>query len=486
VRGKLVFLAILAMLVGLIYLVATRTRDPHVMPRARPDVVDAAWPEAAVPEAPAPSASGPAASAAEAAAPAPVDARAPRLDRPLRLVASSWEQAAAALVANGGRSTADDSAMREAGVDLKVDVASAESDIENRLARGGEEAGGADLAVLSLPSFVGSYERLRALDPQIVHVVGWSCGREVLLGARGGMLARPGTLTGDVAVASSDSSASLLALFALDETGAPAARVHIAPDPRDPLFAALARPLPDDRAASAPGQVELTTADASRLVPFVAVLARGFIEEHAEAMTALLKAWVEGAAALRKDVPAGARIIASQPGAPEPAVLLERLAWIRDPGPADEAFFMGTAGREVVTVDWLFARDWRLLRDTGAITSPAPSGAIVATGPFAHAFSALPPRAIDPPLAAPDPSAQTLLAHRVVKGDAATIALEAATLASIFEGSVVRVSARAASLARDAVDAANAGHDFARGHIVAAAGALTDPGVARLEVLAAP
>jgi hypothetical protein len=493
VRGKLVFLVILAMLVGLVYLVGTRPRDPHVMPPARPDVVvDAALPEAPSPDAAAHGAPGPGApaSALEPVAPAPTvappDARAPWLDRPLRLVAGSWEQAAAVLVANGGPSTADDSAMRAAGLELRVEVAPAESDIESRLARGGADADGADLAVLALPSFVASYERLRALDPEIVHVVGWSRGREVLLGARGGMLARPAALRGDVVVASSDASASALALFALDETGTPAVRVRISPDPKDPLFAALARPIGDDRAASAPSQVELTTADVSRFVPFVAVSARGFIDGHTEVLTALLKAWVEGAAALRKDVPGAARTLAGQPGAPEPAAFLERLAWIGDPGPADEALALGARGRELVTVAWLFARDWRLLRDTGAITSPAPSGPVVEAGPFTRAFSSQPPPAGDAAFPAPDPSARTLLAHRVSQGDAAAIGLEAATLASLFERSVVRVSARTPALARDAVDAAYAGHGFARGHIVAAAVALADPGVARVEVLAAP
>jgi hypothetical protein len=206
VRGKLVFLVILAMLVGLVYLVATRARDPHVMPPARPEaVVDAASPDAPVASAPASESvvesPPPPASAAPSAL---LDARAPLLDRPLRLVAASWEQAAAALVANGGARTADDSAVHAADLDLTVDVATGQSDIENRLARGGGDAQGADLAVLALPSFVASYERLRALDPQIVHLAGWSRGREVLLGTKAGMLARPGALPGDVVVASSD------------------------------------------------------------------------------------------------------------------------------------------------------------------------------------------------------------------------------------------------------------------------------------------
>jgi hypothetical protein len=491
-RGKLTFVLVLAMLVGLVYLVASRTRDPHVMPPARPDVaVDAAVLDGPAPSPPAdpgsraavPTAAPPSSLPASTAL---LDAGAPLLDRPLRLVASSWEQAAAALVASSGQRTTDDSAMRAAGLDVKVDIAANEADIENRLARGGGDAEGADVAVMALPSFVASYERLRALDPQIVHVVGWSRGREVLLGAKAGMLARPGALSGDIAIASNDPSASALALFALDEAGTPAARLRIAPDAKDAVLAALARPFATDRAAPALNQVQLTTADASRLVPFVAVAARGFVDGHAEAMAALLKAWVEGAAALGKDVPGAARRIAGEPGAPEPAALLERLAWSGDPGVADEARAMGTVGRDVVTVAWLFAREWRLLRDTGAITSPAPSGPVVATGPFTRAFGVPAARTGEAAFTAPDPSARTLLVHRVARGDAAAVALEAAALASIFERSVVRVAARPASLARDAVDAAYEEHDFAGGHIVAAAAPLVEIGVARIEVLAAP
>jgi len=487
VRGKIVFLLILAMLVTLVYCVGTRTRDAHVMPRPRMEA------DGGSEASPAPVASvatsttsPPVASPESTDASATVDAQASLLDRPLRLVAASWEYAAAALVSNGGHATAEGSAVRTSGLDLVVDVVGTEHDIENRLARGGGDPEGADVAVLPLPSFVASYERIRALEPQVVHVAGWSRGREVLFGLRDGMLAKAGALTGDVVVASSDVPATALALFALDEVGTPAAHLHLAPEPKDPPFAALARPLAADRPSTAPGKVELTTADASRLVPVVAIASRGLVEAHPEVMGALLKAWVAGGTALRKDVPAAARLIASQPGAPDPAAMLERLAWLGDPGAGDEAFALGAVGKEVVTVEWLFARDWRLLRDQGTLTSPAPSGAVVAILPFTRAFPTVPARSEAQAVAQPDAAARTLLAHRVTKGDAASIGIEIASLASIFERSVVRVSARPATLAKEAADSASTTQGTASAHILVVAAPMADPGVALLEVLAAP
>jgi len=490
VRGKLVFLLILAMLVGLVYLVGTRTRDAHVMPKPRPEEVrEAAAPVVSVPSA---SASTDASPAPEDAAPAG-DAKAPLLDRPLRLVTSTWEQAAAALVANGGKTPAEGSATREEGLDLRVDVATTDQDIDNRLARGGGDPDGADVAVMPLPTFVASYERIRALEPQIVHIVGWSRGREVLLGARDGMLAKPGAAAGDVTVVSVDASATLLALFALDEAGTPPTRVRLVADSKSATLAAMARPLAPDRPADAPSRVLLTTAEATRLVPLVAVAARGFVEGHAATVTALLRAWDRGAVELRKDVPAAARRIASAPGAPEPATMLERLGWMSDPGLVDERDALGNGGRgglstgaSPLTVGLLFARDWQLLRDAGVLTSPTPSPPPVDPAPFLRAFPTLIGAPTNAPVADPGDGARVLLVRRFAKGDAAAVATSLASLASVFDGSVVRVTSKPPSLARDAADAALAHRRLPADRIVVVPAALADTGVALVEVLAAP
>lgn len=489
-RGKLVFLLILAMLVGLVYLVGTRTRDAHVMPQPRPEE----HPEAAAPVVPVPGASASAlASAAPVDAAVAGDARAPLLNRPLRLVASTWELAAAALVANGGRATGDGSAMREAGLDVTVDVAATEQDVSNRLARGGADPEGADVAVMPLPSFVASYERIRALNPRVVHVVGWSRGREVLLGAREGMLGRAPAATGDVTLVSSDPSATALALFALDQAGTPATRVHVVSDAKGATLAALARPIPPDRPADAPSRVLLTTADATCLVPFVAVVARGFVEGHPPAVAALIAAWSRGATELRKDVPAAARRIAAEPGAPEPAAMLERLGWMSNLGVWEEGLALGVYGTTpgapgdaVATVGALFARDWQLLRDVGALTSPIPQPPPVAPAAFALAFPKSPAATPAAAVAQPGPGARVLLAHRIAKGDASTVAADIATLAGVFDRSTVRVTTRPASLAKDAADAATSGHRVPSDRTVVATTPLAEPGVALLEVLAAP
>jgi ABC-type nitrate/sulfonate/bicarbonate transport system substrate-binding protein len=490
VRGKVIFIAILAMLVALVYLVGSRTRDAHVVPMPRPEgVADAGGPQevGAEPEPGTVSASGstPGTPGTPSSAPGhEVPDASALIERAVRVVAPAWELAAALYVANGGITTSDASAVHAARIKVEVTVSPDPRDVENRLARGGAEADGADVAVLALPAFVAAYERLRALEPQIVHVVGWSHGREALLGTKDGLLTKaPGA--GDVTVAAEDPAATVLALFALDEAGMPPSRVRVAPDPKAPALAALVRPWPADRPADAPRKVLLTTADASRFVPFVAIAARGFMDGHPEATAALVRAWVDGASALRKDVPGAARRIAGEPGALEPAAMLERLAWVSDPGPGDEAFALGLTGSDAVTIPSLFARDWRLLRDVGALTSPAPSGSIIAAAPFSRAFAVTPPRPALPAAAA-DAGARVLLTRRVAKGDAEAVASEMALLAGIFESSAVRVTARPPSLAKDAADLASDRRGIRSDRLIVVASPLAEPGVAVLEVLAAP
>jgi hypothetical protein len=444
VRGKIVFVAIAAMLLVLVWLVGTRTRDAHVMPAPR--AIEAAAPSAsaALPAPETPAEAGMVASAERDASQAAADARAASLDRAVRVVAPSWELAAALLVANGGRMTADGSAVRTSGIEATVDVVAAERDVEARLARGGGDADGADVAVVPLPDFAASYERLRALEPQVFHVVGWSHGREVLLGARDGMLAKPITPTADVAVVAADTSSEVLALFALDEAGQPPTRVRIGGDPQNAAYAAVVRPLSGDRPSGAPSKVLLSTAEAPRLVPFVAVAARGFVEGHRDVLASLLRAWARGSTALADDVPSAARRIASQPGAPEPATLLERLGWVSPAQPSEVAVTLGVSGSGPVTVGGLFAFDWRLLRDAGVLTSPAPSPAPIATGPFVAAFpdamggGAAPPNAQRP---APQ-DARVLLARRADRPDAQSTNDDVAWLSGIFDPCPVRVATR--------------------------------------------
>ncbi len=58
-----------------------------------------------------------------------------------------------------------DSAFKAAGLEAGFTDAATMTDVEAALARGGE-AGGADIAIVPLSSYVASYERLRALAPR--------------------------------------------------------------------------------------------------------------------------------------------------------------------------------------------------------------------------------------------------------------------------------------------------------------------------------
>jgi hypothetical protein len=444
VRGKVAFVVVAGMLLVLLWLIGTRSRDAHVMPAPHADEAAApsASEQATAPEAPAEA--GAVANVEKEASVVATDARAAALGRAVRVVAPSWELAAALLVANGGRMTADGSAVRAGGIEATVDVVAAERDVEARLARGGGDADGADVAVVPLPDFVASYERLRALEPQVFHVAGWSHGREVLLGARDGMLAKPITPAGDVAVVAADTSSEVLALFALDEAGQPPTKVRLGGDPQNAAYAAVTRPLSGDRPSGAPAKVLLSTAEAARLVPFVAVAARGFVEAHRDALASLLKAWSRGSTTLSEDVPSAARRIASEPGAPEPAALLERLGWVSPAQPIDAAIALGVSGSGAATVSALFGLDWRLLRDAGVLTSPAPATAPVAKEPFAAAFPettggagglANTPRATTPDV-------RVLLARRADKPDAQATNDDVAWLSGIFEPCPLRVATR--------------------------------------------
>ncbi|HEY6460564.1 MAG TPA: hypothetical protein VIY73_10455 [Polyangiaceae bacterium] len=482
-RGKLVFLVILALLVGLVYLIGTRTRDPHVVPKPKLEQpAHEGSPDAGTTNG-AGGATAPPALADGGGAP---DARAGLMDRPLRVVASSWELAASLLVANGGKTTADGSVFRERRLETQVDVATNEADMENRLARGGADAEGADVAVVPLPALVASYEKIRALEPEVLQLVGWSRGREVLFGTKDAVLAKLGAFPGDVTVIADDASAEALALFALDQAGTPAAKVHFVKDAKDAPLAAVARPIPSDRSGAAPSKIELTTADASRLVPVVVVSSRGFVEGHRQVVLELLRGLGAGRALLRKDVPAAARRIASEEGAPQPAEVLERIAWVDDPDAPAQANVAGALGDEARAVSRTFEREWRLFRDAGVLATPMPPIESVVVvekvGAAVHGDTGRPPA----PAPSADPASHVLLAHRVPKGDAEAVASDAALLAEVFPRSGLRITGKPTSLAQAAAAAATDAHGVKSDRLVVAPGALAGPDAALVEVLAAP
>jgi hypothetical protein len=461
-RSKIVFVVLLAMLAGFVVLGVMRTRAPHTMPAAVEPTApadDAGADGAAVEgtaSAPPPPALEPGAPAPVASAPpAPADAGAkPILDRPLRVVAVGWELLAAGIVANGGRSSGEGSAFAARGLPLQLRTAESVADVERQLARGGADADGADVALVPLPALVGAYEHLRVLEPQAFLLVGWSRGREALLGAGDASLSKP--RPGDVRVFAPAEGAPLgLALFALDAVGDSPSRVRVVQYEKDAQYAALARPY--SVGESGPSKLLLTTGEASRLVPLVMVAPRALIGSHADALTVLTRGWLDGMAMLRKDVPAAARLIAHEQGAPEPATLLDRLGQVDWASITDNVRAFGIAGRPAAPLASLFSRFWRLYREAGLVTTPLPDSSSIPTTIVATLAKA-DPKAVEEAKAkdgrsyTAGSSVLLVASRQETKGDDTAWANDIALLAGVFEGSVLRVSARRAGAAQAAVD----------------------------------
>ncbi len=169
------FFLIAVMSLGLVFLLVTRTRTPHDAPAPDPEIVEAA--DAGD--------GGKADGAVLTANDAATEAAAPKPpERPLRVTALGWE-----LVAAGVALTAPDGGAMGQSMELAPE-ATLEA-VEARLARGGTDPVGADIAVLPLPAFVLAYDRLRALDPRAFVVVGFSRGREELHATSGALLKSP-------------------------------------------------------------------------------------------------------------------------------------------------------------------------------------------------------------------------------------------------------------------------------------------------------
>jgi hypothetical protein len=348
--------------------------------------------DAATPAAPADKpADKPAVSTEKLAGPAEKPAPAkPALKRPMRTIALGWELLAPGVVASDG-------AYKAAGLEASFGHAASMDDIESALARGGGEAGGADLAIVPLASYVASYERLRALSPEVVFVIGWSRGREALFAADAQALAKlPATGEVKLAAASATAPETFLALFLLDLAGVPASRVGIVDPQRAPLSAvyrtAKERP---------PGKLLVTSADTPRLLPIVAVAPRGFIAGHAAELETWARVWLAGVGKLAGDVPAGGRLVAGMTGAPPVIGIIEALGQVEFASLRENAAAAGLSGRGALTLDELFRVTWRIWRDAGVLTTPVPEAAPLYAGVVASLVRGDPSAATEVPRARP-------------------------------------------------------------------------------------
>ena len=508
-RVKIVFGLLLVLFAATGGMMATRERVDHTGPAAPPP---SASNGAAAP--PGATASGSAAAMGSAGAvgsagAAPVDAGPIRwMDRPLRVVTLGWDLAAPAVLANGGLEPVEASDFGAAGVVTSLRPMESMGVIESALARGGGDKDGADIAVVPFVELVASYERLRALSPEVFFVVGWSRGREAIVSTKDTLPgpperpeAKPGApfTVGSVGmVGAAGEAATFLGLFALDANGVAPGAVHLVAHgdkPDDPALAAVDRDQPGETARHT---ILLTTADATRLVPFVAVAQHGLLDQHARALAAWTRVWLEATRKLDADPPTAARTIAASPGAPEPLALLKRLGEIAPASLGDNARAFGLSGRSALTLDALFQQSWRIWRGAGVLATPVPdvtpiNGTLIASLARSHPSLAAPPAVprLKPAAASPD-TLKTLITYRQAEGkiDEPALLATAGLLADVFDRAVLRVAVAKAG----GVDAAATKHlveeveqrfDVGPGRLVAGK-KLSGKAAATVEILVAP
>ncbi len=425
--------------------------------------------------------------APDASAVAMADAGVAPLEKPLRVAALGWELAAAgaALAAPPGVDAGLTAPPMELAPESSLDA------IEARLARGGADPQGADVAVLPLPAFVASFERLRALEPRAFVVVGFSRGREEVRAAAGSLLKSPpaadevklvafgpSTAADATARAAGSESATVLGLFALDLLGVAPARIRLVapgtPEAKAASFAAVVKGAVDDRPRA------FSTADASRLVPIVAVASKATIDAREATLREWAKAWLDGLSRAKADVPGVARRLASKEavplaagvgGAPEALVLVERLGQIENVGLDAQTSLIGPLadgknGKTAATLDVLTQRTWQVARGggftAGAAPEPLPIDARIVSAIAPPPKDAAVPRNGDGDgdggaavTFGPIPTgALPNVAYRAVDGDAEKVASEIAFLAAVFERGVFRISAKGGDKAAKAIASA--------------------------------
>ena len=475
-KSYVTFFIIAVMSLGLVFLLVTRERSKHLAPAEVIEATGAAdgGPDAALPDG----------GAADAGAIAALgEAGAPRAEKPFRVTSLGWElvAAGAALVPPAGADAAAPSTAPpfELAPETSLDA------IEARLARGGADPRGADVAVLPLPAFVASFERLRALEPRAFLVVGFSHGREEVRALPNALLKAPpaaeevklvalgpATASDATAQAVGSESATVLGLFALDLLGVAPARIRLvapgAADAKAAPFAAVAKGTPDERPRA------FSTADASRFVPIVAVAPKAVIDAREAQLREWSKAWLDGLSRARSDVPGVARRLAAKEalplaagvgGAPEALILVERLGLVENTGLEQQTSLIGPLAKGAATLDVLTQRTWQLARG-GGITAAAAPDPLPTDARIVAAIAPPPKEVASPPTTEADggvtfgplPSgAVPIVAYRAVDADADKVASQIAFLAAVFERGVFKITAKGgdkaakgiASIARD-------------------------------------
>lgn len=359
------------------------------------------------------------------AAPAPK----PRLARPLRVISLGWDLNAAGVLANDGGKAGKASLFKKKRLDVELRAVGSPGAIEAALARGGEDKLGADVAIWPLPTFVASYERLRALKPQIFFVVAWSRGREGLMLGPKLKLTRPPRRAQLIGIPGDP--ATLFSLYVLDMAGVAPDKVKLmrpkapsTPEPKSthPYYLwsyhkRLEKMLEQQKSLVARSAIAArrpakwrsehrfvaTTADATRVVPIVVTASAGFLEKHRDALAVWAHVWLEGIRLLEKDVPGAARRIAKLQSGPHALELIQRLGQLQPANLQDNARLAGLSGRDALDLDALFRLTWRLWRGVGVISTPAPERSPLSAETMAQMVRSYPGLAEAPPSSAVAP-----------------------------------------------------------------------------------
>ncbi len=373
------------------------------------------------------------------------------MDRPLSVIGLGWDLITPGVLANEGVKPNEKSVFAASKLDVRLSVSPTMIAVEEALARGGGDANGADVAIVPFASFIEAYERLRALSPEVFFVVGFSRGREALSTTGNGLPTGP--TKGDVKlVGVKGAPATFLGLFLLDISGVPASNLQVLEpggrDEKDATFFAFERSAEPDLKH----KVVLTTADAPRLVPIVAVAPRGLLADKERVMTALAKGWLEGIKKLGTDPPGGARQISAISGAPEPLALMRRLGEMETASLGDNARLLGLSGRSALTLSAMFGRTWQLYRGVSFVSTPPPETPPISTSvvtSLVRANDLSGARDVPPVKGDYQEGKSALVVYHQDKLDEDALVNTIGLLAATFERSILRIAVSGAAGAVD-------------------------------------
>jgi hypothetical protein len=406
----------------------------------------------------------------------------PPVDRSLSVAGLGWELLAPALLAADGLKSTATSDFAKADVKVSISVAGTMTDIERALATGGAGSGGADLALLPLSELASAYERLRVLDLRVLLVTGWSQGRDVLTGTAFSKLPAAGSIGVEY---DGGADALSLTLLTLDLAGIQLERLKIDERSANALLHAKSGGADE---ASKQEDLQVSTREATRLLPYVLVAPRPLLEDRELVLAAFVQGWLSGVDTLLKDRAKAARTLAAIDGAPEALSLLQSLGSWEPIRLYDSAALLGLSGRGAISIESLI--DWQLRARRAARLGRASAPDVslvdgrVVTRLVREQPKLLRPSEL-PKRRASAAGAGALLERAFHKDDEESLIEAVGVLAAVFPRHDVRLTARTAKASAQWLDRAAARYDIERARLLS--GNAPTPGrAALLEVLRTP